>query len=446
MGHQPLSALGSSVLFQRVINSDGVAPAISPAVNSSKNMAESHSPQNVQLNDVHTIASRPEVMTGKPVLNAPRFSTDNDQMLAEILALTHSDNLTVLDDLHAFRILTPEKTQLAISKVLTEEKNHIERLMEDAQLPDDADLKQLSQAIQLLVASSFFKGSSEENIEGNGVKKGQESIDNVKNKAFVGIVSNDLMVELSKIIRKVMAEINISDRRISAEFLQLNAKMVQASADSTIREGKETFKGALMGFFTSLAITAAGSAFQARGLHQQQKSINNNLIPGNQNVSGASKLSGVNGKVENVSTKPLRLEGKEGSTVTLNNQATQNQKNIVNQRVDEASKRTKDLGLSQHEKHEQIMNKTRVQMGVSEQFSRMSDNAGQLATTSNQVNVKSAEAEKMIEQSIADVARTISSDKDKQVENSLNTAKEMQQSLRTIMDNALKTRQVMVGG
>ncbi|MEY0821153.1 type III secretion target, IpaC/SipC family protein [Providencia rettgeri] len=332
--------------------------------------------------------------------------------------------------------------------MLKEEKSHIEQLAGDAQLPDEANLKQMSQAIQLLIASSFFKDSFSGQLESNDGNRGQQSIDSVKNDTFVGIISNDLMVELSKIIRKVMVEINISDRRISADFLQLNAKMVQASADSTIREGKETFKGAMMGFFTSLAITAAGSAFQARGLRQQQQSIKHNLVPGNQNISGASKLSGLNGKVGSDAAKPntLNLTGKDGSTVTLSSQPTQNQKNLASQRVEEAGIRTRDLGMSQHEKHDQIMNKSRVQMGVAEQASRMSDNAGQLATTSNQVNVKSAEADKMMEQSVADIARSVSADKDKQIDKSQDLVKQMLEYLREILEVSLKAMQSLVRG
>lgn len=421
---------------------------VSPVIDSNTKAAATHLPQSMQLNDVQTIALGSEIMMDKPSLKMIQFSTHDEQMLSDIRALAESDKLTIVDDLHTFRMLTPESIQQAISKVLTEEKSHIEQLVEDAQLPDDVDLKKMSQAIQVLIASSFFKSSPEANIEGNTARKGQESIDSVKNTMFVGIMSNDLLLELSKIIRKVMAEINISDRRISADFLQLNAKMVQASADSIIREGKETFKGAMMGFFTSLAITAAGSAFQARGLRQQQQSIKHNLIPGNQNISGGSKLSALNGKVgsEPATAKVLNLPGKDGSTVTLSNQASQNQKNLASQRVEEAGRRTRDLGVSQHEKHEQVMNKSRVQMGVAEQASRMSDNAGQLATSSNQVNVKAAEADKMVEQSVADVARSISSDKDKQIDKSQDLVKQMQEHLREIREGTLRTMQSMVRG
>ncbi|MEY0976591.1 hypothetical protein AB7196_11635 [Providencia rettgeri] len=92
------------------------------------------------------------------------------------------------------------------------------------------------------------------------------------------------------------------------------------------------------------------------------------------------------------------------------------------------------------------MNKTRVQMGVAEQASRMSDNAGQLATASNQVNVKSAEADKMIEQSVADTARSVYSDKDKQIDKSQDLAKQMQEHLREIREGSLRTMQSMVRG
>ncbi|EMT6576388.1 type III secretion target, IpaC/SipC family protein [Providencia rettgeri] len=438
------SELSKPVLVHKPISFGSV----SSITNSNTKAAATPTLQGVQLNDVHTMALGSEMAMDKPSLKMIQFSIHDNQMLSDISALADSDKLTTLDDLHAFRTLTPESIQQAISKVLTEEKSHIEQLVEDAQLPDEADLKQISQAIQVLVASSFFKDSSSGQLESDNRNSGQQPIDSVKNDTFIGIISNDLMVELSKIIRKVMAEINISDRRISADFLQLNAQMVQASADSTIREGKETFKGAMMGFFTSLAITAAGSAFQARGLRQQQQSIKHNLVPGNQNISGASKLSGLNGKVGSDTTKAnaLNLTGKEGSTVTLSSQATQNQKNLASQRIEEASKRTRDLGVSQHEKHDQVMNKSRVQMGVAEQASRMSDNAGQLATTSNQVNVKSAEADKMMEQSVADIARSVSADKDKQIDKSQDLAKQMQEYLREIREGSLRTMQSLVRG
>ncbi|MEX6368640.1 hypothetical protein AB6F62_11160 [Providencia huaxiensis] len=104
--------------------------------------------------------------------------------------------------------------------------------------------------------------------------------------------------------------------------------------------------------------------------------------------------------------------------VTLGNQASQSQKNLSNQRIEEAGKHYERFGVaSQHEKHDQIMlNKNSVQKwGGRASFSNVRQ-CGSAA--SNQVNVKSAEADKMIEQSVADTARSVYSDKDKQIDKS----------------------------
>ncbi|HDN2512161.1 TPA: type III secretion target, IpaC/SipC family protein [Providencia rettgeri] len=438
------SELSKPILCHKPANLGGV----SSTINSDVKAGTGQPCQNVQLKDVPMMASGSEIVMDKPSLKASQFPIHDEQMFAELSVLTDSDKLIVLNDLNTFKTLTTENIQQAIGKVLTEEKSHIDQLMGEAQLPDEADLKQMSQAIQVLIGSSFFKDLSSERVDGREVKNDEPSIDGIRKDTFVGIISSDLMMELTKIIRQVMREINISDRRISADFLQLNAKMVQASADATIREGKEMFKGALMGFFTSLAITAAGTAFQARGLRQQHQSIKNNLIPGNKNLTGADKLSGLTSKIGANSPKSniLSVSGKDGSTVRLNNQATQNQKNIANQKTAEAGQRTKDLGLSEHEQHEKIMNKSRVQMGMAEQASRLSDNAGQLATSGNQVNVKAEEANKSIAQSVADIARTISADKDKQVDKSQDLVKQMQEHLREIRESTLRSFQSVVRG
>ncbi|MGV2470176.1 type III secretion target, IpaC/SipC family protein, partial [Bacillus subtilis] len=151
--------------------------------------------------------------------------------------------------------------------------------------------------------------------------KETKSVQAVKNSEFVGIISSDLIVELMKIIRKVVAELNISDRRISADFLMLNAKMVESAAESTIKEGKEMFEGALTGFFTSLAISTAGAAFQARSLHKQTQSIKNNLVKANQNGAAADRLNELNAgslsSANGLKGNNLSLKTKDGVDVDM---------------------------------------------------------------------------------------------------------------------------------
>lgn len=76
----------------------------------------------------------------------------------------------------------------------------------------------------------------------------------------------------------------------------------------------------------------------------------------------------------------------------------------------------------------------------------MSDNAGQMVTSANQVNVKSEEANKMTQQSVADTARMIVGDKDKLIEQLKDYVKKMMESLREISESQLRTFQSVVKG
>lgn len=254
-------------------------------------------------------------------------------------------------------------------------------------------------------------------------------------------------MELAKIIRKVLAEINISDRRVSADFLMLNAKMVEAAAESTIREGKEMFIGALAGFCTSLAISTAGSMVQLKSLHTQNQSIKNNLVKANQNGAVADRLADLSKNNSALAkSNSINLKGKEGNSIEMVDSATSAQKSLVKQRAAESAQRTNKLGLAEGQEHERIMNKTRTQSSIAEQGSRLSDNAGQMATSANQINVKEEEANKMQQQSVADIARTVSSDKDKQIDKDKDLVKQMNEHLREIREGQLRTFQSVVRG
>ncbi len=386
----------------------------------------------------------------KPKLTESNTDLGIEQLTHLLGPLSSIENIELLGDIRSFLSLTPEKIQTVFTKVLTEEQSNIAQVVKNAQLPDEVEMKQIAQAFQVVLASSFFRevlnNQSVIDIGKNEVK----SVGDARKSEFIGIMSSDILVELVKIIRKVMAEINISDRRISANFLMLNAKMVEAAAESTIKEGKEMFSGAMMGFFTSLAISSASAAFQAKSLRTQNQSIKNNLASANQNTSAADRLGELN--VNTVSSpmtskaNSLLLKGKDGTSMSLTDQPTVSQQALSNQRGAEAAQRTNKLGLAESQEHERIMNKTRVKMGVAEQGGRLSDNAGQMATAANQVNVKAEEANKMTQQSVADVARSVSADKDKQVDKGLDTVKQMLEQLREIRESQLRTFQSVTRG
>lgn len=401
--------------------------------------------QDIQLQDISGGFS--ENTIEKPALPAPLAMMTGVQMETALAELNTTEKNELLDDLYGFIRITPEQVQQVIDKVLVEEGNAINQMLGNNQKLDEADLKQIAQAIQVIVGSSFLNGLPANSAVAEDDKQSTKSVENIKKSQFVGIISSDIMLELLKIVRKVVAELNISDRRISADFLALNAKMVEASAESTIKEGKEMFNGALAGFFTSLAITAAGTAFQARGLHKQNQSIKNNLVKANQNGAAADRLNELNANsLSSSKSNSLELKTKDGVKVELADQATPAQQALANQRGAEAAQRTNKLGLAERDEHERIMNKTRTQIGIAEQGSRMSDNAGQMVTSANQVNVKSEEANKMTQQSVADMARSISSDKDKQVDKSSDLVKQMNEHLREIRESQLRTFQSVVRG
>lgn len=403
--------------------------------------------QDVKLQDVSLHFS--DMVVGKPALPVPIGMMTVAQMQAALAELGTEEKNALLNDLYGFIRVTPEQVQQAVEKVFTAEQKTLNQVFTNNQKLDETDTKLIAQAIQVMIGSSFLAELQQNASAAEFDKKETKSIESAKNNQFVGIISSDIMMELIKLVRKVVAELNISDRRISAEFLQLSAKMTELAAESTIKEGKEMFTGALTGFFTALAISGAGAAFQAKALHQQSQSIKNNLVKANQNGAAADRLNELSANSLSSSSakgNSLILKNKEGVSVELVDQATPAQQALANQRGAEAAQRTNKLGLAERDEHERIMNKTRVKMGVADQGSRLSDNAGQMATSANQVNVKAEEANKMTQQSIADVARTVSGDKDKQLEKSNDLVKQMNEHLREIREGQLRTFQTVVRG
>lgn len=426
-----------------VINNLNLEPTLTSL--NTKSVVNPNAVKEIPFHELSQVAE--ELGTEKPRLRETDKAFDATELSDALNLLGTAEKTALLNDIRQFMAITPEHMQQAVTKVLTEEKSAIEQVFQTAQLPDDMEIKQISQAIQVMVASSFFKDTLDNQTGIESKVNETKSADEVKSNQFIGIVSSDIIMELAKIIRKVLAEINISDRRVSADFLMLNAKMVEAAAESTIREGKEMFIGALAGFCTSLAISTAGSMVQLKSLHTQNQSIKNNLVKANQNGAVADRLADLSKNNSALAkSNSINLKGKEGNSIEMVDSATSAQKSLVKQRAAESAQRTNKLGLAEGQEHERIMNKTRTQSSIAEQGSRLSDNAGQMATSANQINVKEEEANKMQQQSVADIARTVSSDKDKQIDKDKDLVKQMNEHLREIREGQLRTFQSVVRG
>jgi type III secretion target IpaC/SipC family protein len=273
-----------------------------------------------------------------------------------------------------------------------------------------------------------------------------ESSDSAKQREFVGIQTNDMMRFLLSMLRQVMAELNISERRISSMFAALSADMIEKAAESTIREGQQIYHSAVIGFATSMAIVAVGAGLQAGGLFKQSQAVKNHLEPANQHSADARQLSLQKHQTSGSAKASISHTGPNGQVlkqVRTPSKAEQAQfKRQQQERVNEAQSEA-DLHM---QKYDQQTAKYRTLSGVTEQMMRMSDNAGQLANASNMTQVKGAEADKMRQNSVADVARGTVNDKEKQIEKSSEVVKEIRGHVSSLHESTVRANQSIVKG
>ncbi|MGE4802462.1 IpaC/SipC family type III secretion system effector [Yersinia hibernica] len=388
---------------------------------------------------------------GKPQLTAPQTAMNHDLMLTQLDGLAAPDNIESLDDLRVALLTTPEGFKQALTTVMQREdaiteKSAGNRALLDALVADDTEQRNLASAAQMLLGSSLLK---EMNTARTGLEEGDkkvESTDAAKQREFVGIQTSDMMRFLLSMLRQVMADLNISERRINNMFSALSAEMTQKAAESTIREGQQIYHSAVIGFATSMAITGVGTGLQAGGLFKQNQAVKHHLKPANQHGIDAKKLSLNMHQTEATGKSTITRIGADGkpmqqATTPSPAQAAQF-KQQQQQRVNEAQNQA-DLHT---QKYEQQTNKYRTFGSVTDQMTRMSDNAGQLVSASNTSTVKEAEADKMIQNTAADVARGIASDKEKQIEKSIEAMKDIRGHISAMRDSTVRTNQSLVKG
>lgn len=413
--------------------------------------AEQNSASKLSLHDVKSAASDSVNVAAKPQLMVPQTAINHDQMLAQLDGLESQGNTTSLDDLPGTSLPVAAKFQQALTTVLQREEAKLEksssnRALFDALATDDVEQRNLASAAQMMLGGALLK---EANTVGTGLEEGNtkiESADSAKQRKFVGIQTNDMMRFMLSMLRQVMAELNVTERRINSMFASLSAEMTQKAADSTIREGQQIYHSAVIGFATSMAITTVGTGLQAGGLFKQNQAVKNHLKPANQHGADAKKLSLEMHQTGGSAKGSVSRTGPDGQTlkqVATPSKAEQAQfKQQQQQRVNEAQVEA-DLHT---QKYDQQTNKYRTLNGITEQMSRMSDNAGQLVNASNMTEVKQAEADKMIQNSAAEVARGIASDKERQIDKSTEAMKEIRQHISSMRDSTVRTNQSLVKG
>lgn len=447
--------------------------------------AEQITTSKLNLQDVNPLVTDFTNASGKPQLAAPLTPINLEQMLAQLDELEDPDNAERLDDLRIAMFITPEGLKQALTTVVQRdiavtEKSAGNRDLLDALATDDLAQRYCAAAAQILLSGFLQKESQSTPLGGSGADFKVESEASVKESRFIGIQTSDMMSFLFSMLREVMAEINISERRISGMFSTLSADMTEKAAQSTIKEGKEIFKSAVIGFATSMAITVASTAFQARNLVKSNQVVNKHLKPANLDKAQAQSLSRdlnkttttttttakttttsttakaneapqsitLGGQRINLGGKPMKQAAtptaseqvKQAATPTATEQA--NSKKADMKSIDDVNNRAELHGQAYNQK----TNNLQVQNKVIDQLGNLSGSAGQVASASNQPAVKEAEADKMIQSSASETARSIANDNEKYIDKASEVLKEIRQHVSEVQNSTVRTNQSLVKG
>ncbi|AJJ23216.1 IpaC/SipC family type III secretion system effector [Yersinia enterocolitica] len=416
--------------------------------------AEQNTPNKLGLHDLKSANTNFTSGAGKPQLSAPKTTADYAQMLMQLQSLEGletPENTELQNDLRIALTTTPEGFRQALTTVLQREDANSEmsagdRVLLDALLADDTEQRNLAAAAQLMLAGSILKEANAVQMSQKGEDYKVESPNSAKQHEFIGFQTNETMRFMFSMLRKVLAELNISERRTHSMLAALSAEMTQMAADSTIREGKEIYHSAVIGFATAMVITGVGVGLQAGGLFKQSQAVKNHLKPSNQHSADAKQLALQMNQVEapaKVAISRTGADGQKMTQATAPNKAEQAQiKQQQQQRVAEAE----DAADLHKQKYNQQTDKYQAMGRIVDQATRMSDNAAQVSSASNQLAVKQAEADKSIQANVADTARSAANDTEKQMDQTKQFLEEIKKILNSIMESTTRANQAIVKG
>lgn len=129
--------------------------------------------------------------------------------------------------------------------------------------------------------------------------------------------------------------------------------------------------------------------------------------------------------------------------VKTNNKSINQQNDLAGARHQDAASRSRLEGDQHQTQLDKITNQTQKKSSIIESITRLSDNAGQLVTSAVNMEVKALEAQKMILQDIGDTARSIASDKEKQIDTVLDLMKKVFDILKEVIEGQLRTFQAV---
>lgn len=373
----------------------------------------------------------------KPLLRTSEEIAQNASMLLDVKLMNKVDAEKMLNmvagisggttHIQQYTAATNAKVENIIREIITEDNNQLEKMFPTIASFDESEIKQLSQAVNILLASSVIEDVQHSQNQQDDFKIGKQSLQATKESQFIGIISSDILVELRNLLSQIKSIINTTDRQLQADFLKLKTQMVQSAADTTIQEGKAAFHAAVVGFAVSMAMTTVSALGQAKQLHTQTKAINTHGVAKNNFKADAQKST----------------ELSRSSKVETGNRSIDQQNKLAGKRHKDAANRS-ELEADKHDMQlNRITNETQRKSAMIETFGRLSDNLGQVVTAGLNQETKILEAHKIILQDIGDTARSIANDKEKQIDTVLDLMKKVFDILKDIIEGQIRTFQAV---
>lgn len=364
------------------------------------------------------IASDSSVLLGVNTMNKVQAEESRNMVIGLSSAITHIQQYSAATNL---------KIENVIRDIITEDNAKLEKMFPTIASFDESEIKQLSQAVNILLAGSAIEDVQHSQNQQDDIKIGKQSLEAVKGSQFIGIISSDILVELRNLLSQIKLIINTTDRQLQADFLKLKTQMVQSAADTTIQEGKAAFQAALVGFAVSMAMTTVGALAQTKQLHTQTKAINTHGVAKNNFSTDAQKS----------------MELSRSSMVKTGNKSIDQQNALAGARHQDASNRSR-LEADKHQTQlDRVTNETQKKSVIIETYGRLSDNLGQVVTAGLNQETKILEAHKIILQDIGDTARSIASDKEKQIDTVMDLMRKVFDILKDIIEGQIRTFQAV---
>ncbi|MBS3050401.1 hypothetical protein [Enterobacter mori] len=380
-----------------------------------------------------------------PRLSHPRTNPDYASVMGQLNTLELPEMLPTLDDMAIACALTPEGLKGTIRGVLQREIAATtipeDRVRTEGLINDDQELRYLAAAVQVMLVGSLYNQINTSQQEQVAINDKAESRDNVKELDFIGIQTEEMMQFLLSMLRKIMSEINVAERRIQAMFSELYASSSQLSAEATITEGERLLRGAIISSGIAFGITGATAGAQVRGLRQQSKLVNNELKDSNMMRHNAKELQRNGPDYESKQNQSI-LRGRDGQDYTPVSMTPEAKAKIdkLHQASIDADEHSANL-LGQEYDHN--TNKLRTRNSIAEQVGRNSDQAANIANAANMTSVKEAEADRTIQNTAAEVAKSTANDKEKQIDKQQDMSKQIRDILNQTQDNKLRLIQTL---